>query len=110
MQLNPLELAMDVIKERGVRNRKLVRALEDIDTRILEAATAKCDKKMAILKDIAQQSPQNATYQYHLGMALWKEGKTTEAREPLRRALQLHLSTDQAHEAENVLAKLNKSL
>lgn len=64
----------------------------------------------AILKDIAQQSPQNATYQYHLGMTLWKEGKTTEAGEPLRRALQLHLSTDQAHEAENVLAKLNKSL
>lgn len=64
----------------------------------------------AILKDVIQQSPQNATYQYHFGMTLWKEGKASQAKEQLRRALQLHLASDQAQEATNVLATLNKTL
>lgn len=63
-----------------------------------------------LLTDAARQSPQNATYQYHLGMTLWKEGKTSEAKEPLRRALQLHLATDEAQKAQNVLAQLNRTL
>jgi len=60
-----------------------------------------------LLRDATRQSPQNATYQYHLGMALWKSGKPVEAKATLQRALELKLVASSAQEAKNVLAQLD---
>lgn len=60
-----------------------------------------------LLRDATRQSPQNATYQYHLGMALWKSGKSLEAKASLQRALQLQLVASSAQEAKTVLAQLD---
>lgn len=63
-----------------------------------------------LLEDVTRQSPQNPTYQYHLGMALWKAGKPADAKFSLRRALDLHLGAKPAQEATNVLAELKTAL
>jgi len=62
-----------------------------------------------LLEDVTRQSPQNATYQYHLGLALWKSGKPVEAKASLQRALQLQLAAAPAQEAKTALAELSKT-
>ena len=62
-----------------------------------------------LLGEVTRLSPQNATYHYHLGMALWKAGNPTEARASLQRALQLQLAANPAREARNTLTELDKT-
>lgn len=60
----------------------------------------------SILEDITEQYPQNATYRYHLGVALWKTDRPNEARQALQRALQLNIKPKDAAEARRVLVIL----
>ena len=59
------------------------------------------------LKDLVRQMPANGLYHYHLGMALVKTGKTTEARESLQRALVSNLAANYAQDAKATLAQLD---
>lgn len=58
------------------------------------------------LKEIASQAPQNALYQYHYGMSLWKLARNDEAKKALQRAIQLSVPGPEAAEATRVLASL----
>jgi len=59
------------------------------------------------LRDLVRQTPANALYRYHLGMALVKTGETTEARDTLRRALGSNLAANYAQDAKATLAQLD---
>ena len=59
-----------------------------------------------ILEPLTQQSPQNATYLYHLGMTRWKEGRPDDARRALQRALELKISSRDAEQAKQALAAM----
>lgn len=59
------------------------------------------------LGDLTHQMPGNATYQYHLGMTLWKMGRSVPAKTALQRALDLHLNDNAAREARSALSQLN---
>lgn len=56
----------------------------------------------------ARKAPNNAGYQYHLGMAYAKAGRIDEARETLNRALQLQPNFSGAAEARDAIASLPK--
>jgi tetratricopeptide (TPR) repeat protein len=56
--------------------------------------------------DLVRRSPENPTYSFHLGMALLKLGRESEARTALQRALTLNLPSNLADEARNALAGL----
>jgi tetratricopeptide (TPR) repeat protein len=56
------------------------------------------------LEGIARQFPQNATYQYHFGMSLYRDGKVDDARLALHRALELKLPEPAVQEAKGALA------
>jgi len=60
------------------------------------------------LRDLVRQTPANALYRYHLGMALVKTGETTEARDSLRRALGSNLAGNYAQDAKATLAQLDR--
>jgi len=68
------------------------------------------DSAAQLLQETAAQAPMNATYQYHLGMSLWKAGRPNDARHSLQRALQLNLSSLPAEEAQSALHQLNSEL
>lgn len=57
------------------------------------------------LGDLTRQAPGNPTYEYHLGMTLWKLGNPS-ARAALQRALDLHLNENAAREARSTLSEL----
>jgi Flp pilus assembly protein TadD len=58
------------------------------------------------LKECVSKEPKNATFQYHLGMAYFKNGRRAEARTSLSEALRLSPSFPGAEEAKQTLAKL----
>ena len=60
------------------------------------------------LKDAATKVPSNPVYQYQLGLAYVKLGKTAEGRQALEKALQLDPKFSQAGEARKTLAELSR--
>jgi predicted Zn-dependent protease len=60
------------------------------------------------LRDLVRQSPSNAVYQYHLGMALLKTGDPAEAKASLERALGANLAANYAENARSALAELGR--
>src|SRR4051812_44858560 len=67
------------------------------------------DSAISELEEATRQSSRNPTYQYHLGMALWKAGKTPRAKRALKQALDLQLPSNAARDARTVLAQLEGS-
>lgn len=65
------------------------------------------DSAASALKDVASHAPQNAIYQYHYGMSLWKSSRADDARKALQRAIQLELPETEANEAKRALASLS---
>ncbi len=65
------------------------------------------DSAASALKDVASHAPQNAIYQYHYGMSLWKLSRADDARKALQRAIQLELPETEANEAKRALASLS---
>jgi len=64
------------------------------------------DSAAAEFADSIEKLPENAVVRYHLGLALFKSGKTDEAREQLEKALSLDADFDGADEARRVLEEL----
>ena len=60
------------------------------------------------LKEAATKVPANPLYQYQLGLAYVKLGKTAEARQALEKALQLDPKFSQAGDARKALAELSR--
>jgi tetratricopeptide (TPR) repeat protein len=58
------------------------------------------------LKDSIEISPDNATVNYHLGMAHFKNNQKAEAKEYLKKALELKADLDGADEARRVLKEI----
>ena len=61
---------------------------------------------LAPLTRAVERSPKNATYQYHLGMALAKAGEPARGRTALARALELGGDSDWRDEARRVMSEL----
>jgi tetratricopeptide (TPR) repeat protein len=59
-----------------------------------------------LLKGCVDKEPQNAVFQFHLGMSYFKNGQRTEARTALMQALKLNPNFPGADEAKSTLAKL----
>jgi tetratricopeptide (TPR) repeat protein len=58
-----------------------------------------------LLEECVRKSPQSATYQYHLGMALMATGDRERGRSSLDTALRLNLAGEDATQARDTLAK-----
>lgn len=58
------------------------------------------------LKEVTTRFPENATYQYHYGMSLWKLSRDGDAKKALRRAVELSVPGSGAEEAKRALADL----
>jgi tetratricopeptide (TPR) repeat protein len=63
-------------------------------------------RALTLLKESAARLPDSASVQFHLGMAYYKAGDKTAARQTLSKALQLNASFDGADEARRVLSEL----
>jgi tetratricopeptide (TPR) repeat protein len=59
------------------------------------------------LKEAAKASPDSSGIQYHLGMALFKDGRLAEAKPVLQRALDLKIPTEQAEEIKQQLKDMS---
>ena len=59
-----------------------------------------------LLRESVDQSPTNAVYRYHLGLAYAKNGNIPEARQALEQALALHPQFNGSADARRVLAGL----
>jgi hypothetical protein len=59
-----------------------------------------------LLQDCVRQTPQRASYHYHLGMVLVAVGNGQKAKAELGTALRLKLSGDDAQHAREALAKI----
>ena len=62
------------------------------------------------LQDSLASDPQNPVIQYHLGMALYKNGQFKEAREVLQKALSISKEFKGSDEARNTLDDIRKKL
>jgi tetratricopeptide (TPR) repeat protein len=60
-----------------------------------------------ILEDCVHKVPNSGEFRYHLGMALLGAGQKAKAKESLKSALQLKLSSDEAQKAHQAIADLN---
>jgi Flp pilus assembly protein TadD len=61
---------------------------------------------VAAFDEIARAEPQNAIYQYHLGLAYTQTGDTLRARRALEQAVKLQPNSPEAADARRVLATL----
>jgi tetratricopeptide (TPR) repeat protein len=61
---------------------------------------------IGLLQEALKDSPQNALYHYHLGMAYHKNNEPAKARQHLRRALELQANFENADDARRALAEL----
>jgi tetratricopeptide (TPR) repeat protein len=59
-----------------------------------------------IYKEIVSKSPDNPTYRYHLGMALFQIGNKPEARKELQSALRNNPSKEEAQKIKALMAKI----
>jgi Flp pilus assembly protein TadD len=64
------------------------------------------DSAIWLLQEAARKTPQNATYQYHLGLACAKANKVELARASFRLALKLDPNSSRANEIGRALAAL----
>jgi tetratricopeptide (TPR) repeat protein len=64
------------------------------------------DLAIASLEDAVNRAPENATYNFHLGLAYAQRGQNDKARQSLTRALQLNPSFPGAEDARRTLASL----
>jgi predicted Zn-dependent protease len=64
------------------------------------------DNALGIFKDLVEKSPQNPTYQYHLGAALLQKGDKSGAKQRLQSALSLKPSREDETRIRELLAKL----
>ena len=59
-----------------------------------------------LLQDATKKAPDNATYQYHLGLAYLRQNQRAQAKEHLQKALQLDPKFSQAEDARKALDQL----
>jgi tetratricopeptide (TPR) repeat protein len=59
-----------------------------------------------LLEQAVSKAPQNATYQYHLGMAYQKSKDAGKARSHLQKALEIDPKYSQANEIRQVLREI----
>ena len=64
------------------------------------------DGAIALLREITAKQPRNATYQYHLGVAMLQKGNKPAARQSLQTALSLKPSKDEEAKIRELLGKL----
>jgi len=64
------------------------------------------DNAVEIFRDLVGKLPQNTTYRYHLGMALYQKGDKLSARKELQTALQSKPAPEEAAKIRELLAKL----
>ena len=57
-------------------------------------------------QDAINRSPENPTYQYHLGLSYLKQNQRARAKEHLQKALQLNPKFNQADDARKTLDEL----
>jgi tetratricopeptide (TPR) repeat protein len=62
---------------------------------------------VGLLEECVKKEPQNATYQYHLGMSYYRSGDAGRAKERLLQALKLDPNLQAKAEIQTILAKLN---
>jgi tetratricopeptide (TPR) repeat protein len=60
-----------------------------------------------LLTDVVQKTPDNATYQYHLGMVCQKQNNRAAARKHLQRALQINPNSPAAAEIRKTLGQIS---
>jgi Flp pilus assembly protein TadD len=61
---------------------------------------------IAELSEAVEKLPENQTVQYHLGLALWKNGEKEQAIEALERALGSKLEFPEREQAEQLLEEI----
>jgi len=61
---------------------------------------------VSFAEDAVRRAPENASFRYHLGMALMGAGDKDRARSELQKALSLNLKGTDAQEAQKSLASL----
>jgi Flp pilus assembly protein TadD len=64
------------------------------------------DSAIRLFQEAARQTPQDATYQYHLGLAYAKANKVELARGSFQRALKLDPNSSRVNEIRQALAAL----
>jgi len=64
------------------------------------------DNALVIFRSLVKQQPANATFRYHLGVALAQRGDVEQARQELNEALRHKPADKDAEEIRKVLAKL----
>jgi Flp pilus assembly protein TadD len=65
------------------------------------------DSAIRLFQEAARKTPQNATYQYHLGLAYAKDNKVELARASFQRALKLDPNSSRVDEIRQALAVLD---
>jgi tetratricopeptide (TPR) repeat protein len=60
-----------------------------------------------LLTDVVQKAPDNATYQYHLGMVCQKQNNRAAAKKHLQRALQINPNSPAAAEIRKALGQMS---
>ncbi len=65
------------------------------------------DAAIDIFKDLVQKTPNQATFRYHLGIALSQKGDKTRAIKELQEALKNNPSVSEKQRIQEMLAKLN---
>ena len=63
-------------------------------------------KAISLLKESAAKLPNEPTIKYHLGMAYYRKGETAQAKQELKKALNIRNDFDGAEEARKTLASL----
>ena len=66
------------------------------------------DGAIRLLRNSVQRDPQNASYNYHIGVAYYRNGQKHEAEQALQTALKLDPNSGSAHDAKQILEALNK--
>jgi Tfp pilus assembly protein PilF len=61
---------------------------------------------LPMFKECVRKDPERAVYRYHLGMALLATGDKQQAKSELEAALRLKLSSDDARQARDTLARI----
>ena len=64
------------------------------------------DNAIGIFRDLVSQHPDNSTFRYHLGMALFQKGDKPGARKELQTALQKKPSKDEEGRIKELLSKM----
>jgi tetratricopeptide (TPR) repeat protein len=70
--------------------------------------SGKDNESIRLLEAARDTDPKNPTYHYHLGSAYLKAGRTPEARDALRRALQISTAFSAADDARKKLATIGE--